>query len=145
MMKYLKRISLLVLLLSYHSLFSASGLLFDVLATGTPAKVSITLCLNGKGPTSCQNYTVSALDLTIRTVPKHIYSNAGIKINTPGYTLANIGVDCVLFNKGYCLFTVGNTRGKTISLTESKTYSIGGIVSGLTANGLVLQNKSGDN
>ena len=56
------------------------------------------LCLNGKGPVTCQHYEVSALTLNIRTtIPNHTYPYAGIKITTPGYTLGDLGVDCTLF------------------------------------------------
>lgn len=44
-----------------------SGLLFNIAATGTPANINLTLCLNGNGPLSCQNYTVSSLSLNITT------------------------------------------------------------------------------
>ena len=57
--------SALFFLLFLQNTFATPGLLFDVTATGTPANVSLTLCLNGKGILSCQNYTVSALNLTI--------------------------------------------------------------------------------
>lgn len=103
----------------------AGGLLFNVSATGTPANVSITLCLNGKGPLSCQNYNVSALTLSISTtIPNHVYSLTGIKVNTPGYVLANLGLDCTTDNNGYCLFSVSNTQTKTLSLVVNGPLSI---------------------
>lgn len=103
----------------------AGGLLFNVSATGTPANVSITLCLNGKGPLSCQNYNVSALTLSISTtIPNHVYPLTGIKINTPGYVLANLGLDCTTDANGYCLFSVSSTQTKTISLVVNGPLSI---------------------
>ena len=103
----------------------AGGLLFNVSATGTPANVSITLCLNGKGPLSCQNYNVSALTLSISTtIPNHVYPLAGIKINTPGYVLANLGLDCTTDDNSYCLFSVSSSQTKTISLVVNGPLSI---------------------
>jgi large repetitive protein len=115
MIKYLKTISVALLLMVCQSVFSGSGLLFNVSATGTPANVDITLCLNGKGPLSCQHYHVSALALSIRTTaPNHTYPAAGIIVNTPGYKIGNLGVDCTLYKNGYCLFSVSNTQSQTI-------------------------------
>ncbi len=55
--------------------------------------------------------------LTIHTVtPNHSYANAGIKIDTSGYSLANIGVECQLSGNGYCLFPVSDTTPATITL-----------------------------
>ncbi|MCX7125776.1 MAG: hypothetical protein NTU49_08585, partial [Gammaproteobacteria bacterium] len=84
----IKRIALCVLFLMFcQSIFAAA--FFNITATGPSAQVNITLCLNGKAPLSCQNYTVSALNLSIKTtVPNHIYPDAGIKINTPGYSIS---------------------------------------------------------
>lgn len=125
MIKYLRNISIALLLIVYHSMFAGNGLLFNVSATGTHAKVNITLCLNGKGPLSCQNYNVSAIKLNISTTPaNHIYPFAGIKINTPGYTVANVGTDCTPFNTGYCLFSTGNTAHKQITIQNNNTHAL---------------------
>ncbi|MFN7098091.1 MAG: hypothetical protein ACK4PR_11130 [Gammaproteobacteria bacterium] len=103
------------LLISQTSL-SQSSLFFNVAASGAPATVSITLCLDGLGPLSCQYYTVSALDLNITTtVPNHLYPDAGIKINTPGYTPTN----CTPASNGYCLFSVSSTATANIPLNVS--------------------------
>ena len=92
---------------------AGSGLFFNVSATGAAAQVNITLCLNGKGPLSCQKYEVSAVNLNISTtIPHHIYPTAGIKVNTPGYTLSG----CTPNNNGYCLFSVSNTSPVKIML-----------------------------
>jgi hypothetical protein len=107
--------ALCVLLFNQISI-AGSGLFFNILATGTPANLSITLCLNGTGPLSCQNYTISALNLRINTtIPNHLYSVAGIKINTPGYNL----VGCVPSSNGFCLFSVSNTVPANISVTKT--------------------------
>ena len=105
-----------------------SGLLFDVSATGTPANFSITLCLNGKSALSCQNYTVSALNLSIRTtVPGHSYSTIGMKLNTPGYALSG----CTPRANGYCLFSANDTTPTSVAVSSTSTFSLGGTVSGL--------------
>ncbi|MGC1182943.1 fibronectin type III domain-containing protein [Legionella sp.] len=108
-----------LLLMFCQTVFAESGLLFNVTATGVPANVDITLCLNGKGPISCQNYTVSALNLSILAVPNHFYSSAGIKINTPGYAITNLGVACTPIPNGYCLFPVRPTVAKSIVLQST--------------------------
>src|SRR5689334_3935361 len=88
----------------------AEGLFFNVASSGNPANVNITLCLDAKGPFSCQRYNVSALDLTIlTTIADHPYSSAGIKINSPYYSIANAGVSCTPLSNGYCMFSVSNT------------------------------------
>lgn len=107
--------------------YAGPGLLFNVIATGSPGTAHITLCLDGQRPFSCQNYTVSALNLRVNTtIPNHIYSLAGIKINTPGYTVANLGIDCTPSNSGYCLFSVSNTSSKTLTLLPSIGTQYGG-------------------
>lgn len=124
MIKYLKTISVVLLLMVCQSVFSGSGLLFNVSATGTPSNVDITLCLNGKGPLSCQHYHVSALALSIRTTaPNHMYPAAGIIVNTPGYKIGNLGVDCTIYENGYCLFSVSNTQSQTIYIAGGQALT----------------------
>ena len=119
---------------------ASAGLLFDVVSSGMPANQSITLCLNGKGPLSCQNYTVSALNLSIRTtISNHVYPSVGIKMNTPGYVLSG----CTPIANGYCLFSASNTTPTSITVSSSGAFSVGGVVSGLTGT-VVLQNNGGD-
>lgn len=116
MMKYLRNIVVTLLLIVYQSAFSAGGLFFNVSATGEPENLNITLCLNGKGPISCQNYNVSALTLIIfTTIPNHSYPFAGIKINTPGYVLSG----CTAINNGYCLFTVSDKTAANIEIKQN--------------------------
>jgi sulfatase modifying factor 1 len=95
---------------------SFAGNFFNVSATGSTGPISITLCLNGKGAISCQNYTVSALNLMISTTIPHNYPNAGIKILTSGYTLSG----CMPNNNGYCLFSVSNTATKNIVISNAQ-------------------------
>lgn len=117
MKKYLRNLSSIILLIVCHNSFSAAGLYFNIAATGAPATVKITLCLNGKGPLSCQNYTVSASTLSIvTTIPNHTYAVAGIKVHTPGYALSG----CTMHSNGYCLFPASNTKAAVILLTPTK-------------------------
>jgi hypothetical protein len=141
-------LSFLFVLFVSQANFAGSGLFFNVRAAGSPGNVNIILCLDGKGPLSCQQYNVSALNLSISTtVPNHSYPSIGIQVNTPGYTIANIGIACTMLSNGYCLFSASDTAPVGISLKQAATtgYSVGGTISGLTANGLVLQNNGGDN
>ena len=115
------RVSAVLLLLLSQCAFAGTGTFFDVAAMGTPGTVSITLCLDAKGPLTCQKYNVSALTLSISTtVPNHLYPDAGILINTPGYTIANLGVGCTQYSNGYCLFSTSNTAPRTIVLQSSQ-------------------------
>ncbi|WP_133136304.1 hypothetical protein [Legionella rowbothamii] len=108
--------SALLALVVNQTAAARSGHFFNVSATGPASQVSITLCLNGKGPLSCQNYVVSALNLRISTtIFNHVYPAAGIKINTPGYSLSG----CTPYNNGYCLFSVSNTLPINIMLTNT--------------------------
>ncbi len=91
--------------------YAAKGLFFDVTATGSTDQLNIILALNGKGPVSCQNYTINALDLTIKTtIPDHLYPFAGIKIDNPGYRVAGLTPT----KKGYYLFSVSDSNPANI-------------------------------
>ena len=81
------------LLLLCQAGFAASGLFFDVTSSGNM--------------------------IQIRTNITNTYSNAGIKINTPGYRISNPGVDCKPASNGYCLFSVNNATTKSIAITGS--------------------------
>ena len=122
--RMMAKLLLAMVLLMSQSVFAGNGLLFNVTSTGTPANISITLCLNGAGQLSCQNYTVTGLNLSITTVPNHTYPSVGIKINTPGYTLGNLGLACTPNGSGYCLFSVSNTQAKAISLVVNGPLAI---------------------
>jgi len=132
MLKRMMRIAAVVMLMISQCANAATGALFNVTATGTPGDVNITLCLNGLGALSCQNYTVSALTVTISpTVPNHVYPNIGIKINTPGYTLGNLGLNCAPNSNGYCLFSVSQSQPKTLTLEVLSRTTITALSSSL--------------
>lgn len=132
--KTLKRIlislSTLCIFLLNQTTAASSGLFFNIAATGSLSNVSITLCLNGKGPLSCQNYEVSALSLGISTtIPNRVYPTAGIKVNTPGYSLTG----CTPNNNGYCLFSTSNTVPTNITLTGNVINQTTTLISNSTA------------
>lgn len=134
-----KLLSVLFIFLFSQISFAVSGDLFEVISSGQPAAAEIILCLNKNGPYSCQHYQVTGHDLLIRTViPNHTYPSAGIKIVTPGYVVSG----CVPDASGFCTFPVSNTS--PIFFTLKQSYSIGGVVSGYTSSGLVLQNNGTD-
>lgn len=124
MTKYIRNISVALLMMVCQITFAGSGLLFNVSATGTSADVEITLCLNGRGALSCQNYNISALSLNICAVLRHSYPNAGIKVNTPDFKIGNLGMDCVPAGNGYCLFPVSNTACRNITIVANTPLSI---------------------
>lgn len=116
-MKRLQHFFALFILSTSQISLAQSGPLFHVTATGgAPTPLQFSLCLNGMGPLSCQTYNANQLNLSITTtIPNHIYSIAGIKLNTPGYTPSG----CTMINNGYCLFTASNTITAIINLTAS--------------------------
>lgn len=114
----MQKISILFgFLLSFASqvLFSQTGLLFNVAGQGTIAPINFDLCLDGYGPLSCQNFTLNASQLFIKTTrPNHTYPAAGIKINTPGF----YPVGCTPIPNGYCIFTVSDTVVTEIDISN---------------------------
>ena len=99
-----------------HADAAKNGLLFNISSSGTPANLSISLCLNGKGALSCQHYNVSALSLNISTTtPNRTYQAVGIKILTPNFTPTG----CTQIPNGYCLFSTSNTSLASITIQPS--------------------------
>ena len=63
------------------------------------------------------NITNAGTTLSITTtIPHHTYPNAGIKINTAGYSIAS---GCTPAANGYCLFSVSDTHSTTLSINGS--------------------------
>jgi len=123
-MKSNKIIVLFCILATYCGLANShsslpTGSLFTVSAKG---KTGITLCLNGKGHLSCQRFNVPGQFVVKTTHPSKQYSYAGIKIDTLGVSIADLGISCTPYPQtGYCLFSVSQTQGKQFNLTESAT------------------------
>ena len=98
-----------------------TGNSFKITGSGTATTLDIVLCLNGKGPLSCQNYTVTRRTLSILSIrPSHTYPSAGIKITTPGYAPSG----CTLYSNGYCLFPVSDTTAAVITAIPTDTSNI---------------------
>jgi hypothetical protein len=124
MLKYLKILLINLCFIFLQNVYAEKGTLFNVTSSGYPANVNISLCLNASKPVSCQNYDVTSLILSITASAQHTYPKAGIKLNTPGYKIGNIGVDCIPQSNGYCLFSVNNTNSKTITLVIDDSLPI---------------------
>ena len=133
-------IATLVLLSSLVN--AKTGLLFKIAQSGASASADVILCLNGKGPLSCQIYHVTAQSLQIRSTANHLYPAVGIKVLTPGYRATG----CEVYSKtGYCLFAVNGQTSTPITLNSNtpSTYTVGGQIQGLLGT-LVLENNGSD-
>lgn len=118
MIRIVNILSLALLIFLSKAGWCDTGSLFTISGSGTVATLDITLCLNGKSPQglTCQNYTVTRLNLSILTVKiGHMYPAAGIKIKTPGYTPSG----CSPFSNGYCLFSVSDTKPAVITINST--------------------------
>lgn len=99
------------------SISAYSGQFFEITGSGQPATLDLVLCLNAEGPLTCQNYTATRQTLRIRTIiPNHTYPKAGIRLNTPGYSLSG----CRLISNGYCLFPVSDTSSAEVTATSNE-------------------------
>ena len=98
-----------------------ANVFFNIIETGiaAPAPIHVQLCLNGKGPLSCQRFIVHALSLNIRATNEHYYSIAGIKVLNSGYVLSG----CVPYSNGYCLFSISNNVSANINLHPNSSQS----------------------
>ncbi|MDI1351152.1 MAG: hypothetical protein PSV35_00025 [bacterium] len=93
---------IIVLLCSIsHAALAGTDDFFNVTISGAHATLNINLCSNGKGPLTCQSYTVTGQTLSIRTLlANQAYPIAGIRINTPGYAPTS----CTPISNGYYFF-----------------------------------------
>ncbi|MGM9452931.1 fibronectin type III domain-containing protein [Legionella bozemanae] len=130
MIKRIIYLGTLALLLLSSWAYAKQGPLFKITESGNPAAADVILCLNGKGPLSCQRYHVSAQDLHIRSTANHYYPIAGIMPVTPGYRASG----CTLYPKtGYCLFATSNTTSATIHLSADSQKTVPGAPANVTA------------
>lgn len=113
----------LVLFCLANTSFADTGSLFTVNENchiDTPYPVVI--CLDGKGPVSCQNYLAHATHLTIKTtIPNQAYPSVGIKVLSPLFT----PTDCTPIDNGYCLFPASDTTSTTIIMSGDITGFLG--------------------
>ena len=84
---FLQLAAALSLILVQTSVHAATGNLFNVSTTNASELFNITLCLNASAQLSCQNYDVTGLTLKILTTPVHAYQNAGIRVNSSGFSI----------------------------------------------------------
>ena len=110
-------------------LFSTLSL-FSAIAAALPHQSTPIL----PGPLFTVTASTTTNVLTIKTnTPHHVYPNAGIKVNTAGFSLQNAGTECIPDSNGYCLFTVSDTLPKTITINGQ---TIGDYTVSLCLNGL---------
>ncbi len=139
--RIINNLSIIVLVLLSSLAYATPGFLFKISESGSFAAADVILCLNGLGPSSCQNYHVSSRSLAISTTTNHYYPTAGIKILTPGYQARG----CMPYPNGFCLFAVNSQIPTTIILNANlpATPTVGGRISGLVGS-VSLQNNGGD-
>lgn len=121
-MKSLKLNRLWIAILCSHA-YAANGPLFSITESGAPTNtpVSITVCLNSTAHLSCQTFNVITLGLIIKTtIPNRTYSTVGIRVNTPGYSIAS-SETCAPLANGFCQFTTSNTMPVSINLSNGET------------------------
>lgn len=78
--------------------------------------------------------SVSGSTITITPTVSFTYPQAGIKINTSGYSINNIGTDCTLLSNGYCSFSASPSSSKSLTISGTGTFSA---TLCLNANGLL--------
>ncbi|WP_131762485.1 hypothetical protein [Legionella jamestowniensis] len=135
----MKRIFHIVALLLSSITYAQTGNLFNVVESGSAATADIILCLNGKGPLSCEKFHVSAQNIQISTTINRVYPTVGIKILTPGYRPTGCTPDA----NGYCLFAVNGQTPTEITVNSTSIYTVGGRITGL-AGSVTLQNNGRD-
>lgn len=119
----MKRILILILsLFSQFAFAQTEAPFFNVVASGTPGHVSMILCLDAIAPMSCQHYEADALSLSITTtIPNHVYPNAGIKVESKGYSFQGCRAHEA---SGYCLFQASQNTPVGIELVSSSLATI---------------------
>ncbi len=146
MLRLAKSSVLLILVLFCHlSMANPAGSLFKITeGAGTVINngLSITLCINGKVPLSCQNYTVSNTNFTVTAIaPNVVYPIAGIRINSSQYSLTGGGSTPQA--NGFSLFQVSSTSGSSLVVHNNSYYTVGGTITGLIGS-ITLQNNGAD-
>lgn len=141
-MKRIKKLGIILLFLMFsQSIFARNFFIID--DTQVSANYGIILCLNGYGPLTCQNYTVTHEVLNISTViPGHTYPAAGIKVITPGFTIDDSDSNCSLISNGYCIFSVSDSSPATI-IVNPNSQSDPGTVTITVSNSLLGLNVNG--
>ncbi len=96
----------MVAMISHGAFAEQAGLMFNIMHAGTSLSVNT-------------------------TIPNHTYPYAGVKVNTPGFSLSGVGSQCTMDSNGYCLFSVSDTQPATISIaggngTYSATFCLSG-------------------
>lgn len=111
---YLRNFLFLASLCIVQNGYTGTGLFFDVTGLGsTTYSVDFQLALNGLGPISRQNYSAYSLSLMIRsTIPNHVYSSAGIKMESPGFRVAGLTPT----TNGFYLFSVSDSSPAKIQI-----------------------------
>lgn len=113
---------------------AGTGNFFSISESGIATPLNITLCLNGTGPLTCQNYAVNHRVLDISTVTSgHSYPAIGIKINTPGYMAVE---GCTYISNGYCIFSASDTSQATVVIGLTSPADPGDVI--LTVSGTPL-------
>lgn len=141
MKQFMNNLIITAMLLFSSLTHAETGFLFKIAESGAAASADVILCLNGKGPLSCQNYHISAATLAINTTVNHHYPAAGIKVLTPGYKATG----CTPYPNGYCLFVVNSQTPAKILLNSNipSNHKVGGTILGLVGS-VSLQNNGGD-
>ncbi len=103
---FAKNSFLLIPLTITGNCYATNGSFFDISEAAATSPLNIQLALDGRGPISCQGYTVNGLNLTLTTtIPNHTYPFAGIKIDNPGYRVAGLPQT----SEGYYLFSLSDS------------------------------------
>lgn len=102
-----------------------TGPLFQISQSGAPGEISLSLCLNvhGRKPLSCQNLNVQSSNLIITpTVPNRTYPYAGVRVNTPEFTLENLGLPFSGKENGYGVFQFSDSAPLTTAIPNQLAF-----------------------